>query len=496
MSENSAESRNSYRSILKGASLMGGTQIFQVLINLVRTKFVALILGPSGMGVASMFTSSSETLAMISKLGLDQAMVKEVAKHQEDPESMRTVARVSLTLIRIAGLCGLLFCALAAPWLSQITFGNEDYVWQFVLLSLSIYLTVTGGGYVSLLQGMRRLKAMSRVRVIGSVVALAACVPFYYFFGTRGIVPAMVIMSLAVYLYARFEVSRNLRGERVRISWREHNPIVRQMVVLGLLLMSSGMIMTLCGYVLNIIIRVTGGLTDVGLFNAANSLTLQYSGVVFSALALDYFPRLSALASDNCVMRDAVNRQTEVTCYLFTPMALGVLVLAPIVVQLLLTDSFMTIIPLVRWMVLGVLLKAVSFPMAYISFAKDNKRLFFWLEPIFGNALYITTAVAGYMMFGIMGIGYAMVIENLVVILVYYAVNSRVYGYRFSGKAMAAVAVTAGLGALAFLSTYIPDMVISYYAMAMCLVVSVAVSFLNLKKMFREDRKSKEDHQR
>ena len=51
MSKNKDE--NSYRSILKGTSVFGGVQVFQILINMVRGKFVALFLGPDGMGVSA-----------------------------------------------------------------------------------------------------------------------------------------------------------------------------------------------------------------------------------------------------------------------------------------------------------------------------------------------------------------------------------------------------------------------------------------------------------
>ncbi|HBC22142.1 MAG TPA: O-antigen translocase, partial [Porphyromonadaceae bacterium] len=49
---------NTYKSILKGNSIFGGMQMFQILISLVRGKFVAMFLGPAGMGMASLFTAT------------------------------------------------------------------------------------------------------------------------------------------------------------------------------------------------------------------------------------------------------------------------------------------------------------------------------------------------------------------------------------------------------------------------------------------------------
>ena len=59
-------SKNSYRSILKGTSIFGGMQVFLILINLVRGKFVAMFLGPEGMGISSLFNATANTVVKAS----------------------------------------------------------------------------------------------------------------------------------------------------------------------------------------------------------------------------------------------------------------------------------------------------------------------------------------------------------------------------------------------------------------------------------------------
>lgn len=45
------QDENSYSTILKRISAFGGVQAFNILVTLVRGKFVALFLGPEGMGL-------------------------------------------------------------------------------------------------------------------------------------------------------------------------------------------------------------------------------------------------------------------------------------------------------------------------------------------------------------------------------------------------------------------------------------------------------------
>ena len=48
------EERSRYRSSFGATVLFSGVQLFQILIKIVRSKFVALFIGPAGMGIHSL----------------------------------------------------------------------------------------------------------------------------------------------------------------------------------------------------------------------------------------------------------------------------------------------------------------------------------------------------------------------------------------------------------------------------------------------------------
>src|SRR5690606_5192291 len=88
------ESKNSYRQILKATSLFGGVQVFNILIAIVRSKFVALWIGPTGYGITTLLTSTLNLIVGMTNLGLDKSAVKEISFNytQENP------LKVSLTI--------------------------------------------------------------------------------------------------------------------------------------------------------------------------------------------------------------------------------------------------------------------------------------------------------------------------------------------------------------------------------------------------------------
>ena len=125
------------------------------------------------------------------------------------------------------------------------------------------------------------------------------------------------------------------------------------MLLLGITLMIASLLGTLANYILNTYIGRYGSLNDVGMYQAANSITNQYIGIVFTAMGLDYFPRLAAISQDNVKVKEMVNQQIEVVLFLMAPLCCFLILLAPLVIEVLLTKEFMGIISLIRWMGIG-----------------------------------------------------------------------------------------------------------------------------------------------
>ena len=64
------ENRNSYKQSLKATSLFGGVQIFNILIQIIRSKFAAVLLGPEGMGVMGLLNSTITMISSFTNCGL------------------------------------------------------------------------------------------------------------------------------------------------------------------------------------------------------------------------------------------------------------------------------------------------------------------------------------------------------------------------------------------------------------------------------------------
>lgn len=436
MNEEANKKENSFRSILKGTSIFGGVQVFNILISAIRLKLVAVILGPTGIGVAGIFNTASLTIQQFASLGLNLAVVKEIGASKNESEKLGNLLTAIRTLALMTALAGALICLCFPGLLSRFSFGEDSYGNSFMLLAAAVFFSIIGTAFMSVLQGLHEVNRLSKASLIGSTVGLLIGVPMYWLWGTDGIVPAMVVLSLSTCLWYFISLRKSLTTSSAPWKREIHLPILRKILIMGLILMSNDLFRNLANYIIIVYVRSAGDMDDVGFYQSCNTMTSQYSAIVFTAMAMDYLPRLSAAAGSNPRMCEVVNRQIEVVGLMIAPVACAVIFLAPWVIEILQTSEFIVATPLLRLLALAVAVRALMYPLGYIVFAKDNRRLFFWMESVGANILTLTLTCAGYHFFGLIGLGVAAIADCLICLMVYVLVNNKLYGYRLSSRGL------------------------------------------------------------
>lgn len=71
---------SSYGNILKNTGLFGGVQALNILVGVVRNKLVALILGPQGMGLMSLFNSTTKLVGDSTNFGIAMSGVRNISR--------------------------------------------------------------------------------------------------------------------------------------------------------------------------------------------------------------------------------------------------------------------------------------------------------------------------------------------------------------------------------------------------------------------------------
>jgi uncharacterized membrane protein len=147
--------RSTYIRNIKSAGLFGGVQIINIIIGLIKTKFVAILLGTNGFGMFSIFNSIVRMSGDITGLGIQTSGVKKISNSYE--ESRQALAH-SINSVRswsiFAALCGFLITLIMSPLFNFISFGkSENHLLELFFIPLAVSLTTLSGGEIAILKG-------------------------------------------------------------------------------------------------------------------------------------------------------------------------------------------------------------------------------------------------------------------------------------------------------------------------------------------------------
>jgi O-antigen/teichoic acid export membrane protein len=153
----------SYIDILKATTLFGGVQLFNIIVQIIRSKLIAVLLGPSGMGVIGLFTSAIGLISGITGFGLGTSAVKEIASAEnvQDKKKMEFISAIIKKIMLLTGVLGVVFTLFFSPILSQFTFNNRNYTVSFVILSITLLFIQLNSSNLVFLQGFRKLKELA-----------------------------------------------------------------------------------------------------------------------------------------------------------------------------------------------------------------------------------------------------------------------------------------------------------------------------------------------
>ena len=463
------EHDESYSHVLKYTGVFGGVQGLNVLVSLVRNKFVALLLGPGGMGLASLFNTTVSLISQTTILGLPVSAVKNLSEMVEKGDEERTSHFVNV--IRgwslLTALIGMLVCVVIGPFLSNTTFSWGDHSLHFIFLAPAVGLIAITGGETAILKSHRKLGAIAIVQIISVMASLLISVPIYYFFWQAGIVPVIVLMAFvtmcatlwySLRLYPlQLSGTRGILGEGM------------EMVRLGVAFTLAGIIGSGAEMVIRSYLNVTGDLEVLGLYNVGYMLTITYAGMVFSAMETDYYPRLSAVNNDIETTNLTVNRQMEVSLLIISPMLTALIVFLPILIPLLFSSEFIDVVTMAQVSVLAMFFKVLTLPVAYITLARGYSMTYLMLESVY-FVVFVVLIVLGYQHLGLLGTGVAITLAHVFDYAMINLYAYKKYGYRVSATVSRYAAVLLTLGFLAYACTILLDG-IAYWAVELAIVL-------------------------
>lgn len=472
--------RSSHREIFKSSAIIGSASAVIIVIGIVKVKFLAVLLGPAGIGLMGLYQNIMSMSATLASCGVDNSGVRQLAASASEQEMLAIVRRSLWFGNLLLGLLGMLILWTLREPVAVWVFGDASNVVDVGWIGIGVLLTLVAGSQTALLQGLRRISDLALVRIVSALVGAVLGIVLIWSLGDDGVLWFVLAAPGASVLIAGY-VARRLPRPQTDCDWEA---IARQwvaMLKLGIPFMFAGLLMLATQLVVRSLILRELGLEATGHFQAAWAISMTYIGFVLGAMSADYYPRLTAVIHDHPRANQLVSEQAEMALLLAGPVLLAMITLAPWVIHLLYADSFSPAIEVLRWQILGDILKVASWPMGFILLAKGRGGLFIVTEFTW-SIVYLGSVYVGIQHLGLLASGIAFLLAYLVGSIVVVSLASRLIGYVLYRKNVVFTTLLL-LAGMIISSLFVIHPVISYVVGGLSTITVGAYSFRQLDKL-------------
>ncbi len=361
----------------RNTALIAVSSVINILFSVVKNKFLAIFLGPSGIGKFGILSDFVGTVYSIGSFGVSNSGVQAIAK--ASTESNEAVKKTYNTLVFIYTILSVIIvtgvCVLA-PYISVLLIKNESLTWFLRIVSLSIAFKFRSAIQGNLITGLQRVGLLAKGTAMQGFIAMVVGIALGYFLGINA-VPYLVLSlgmgSWVVTFIQSRKILKELPTTKERFPIKQMFPIF----LIGISTTWSGVLESTVSIVSKGGIARKWGQDFVGYYQVAIGFTYTYISFITQSITSDYYPRLvTTISKGSDEVAKFVNHQISISMNLVTPILLIMLTFSKLFVTVLFSTKFLLASELINYTVAGTFILVVAWPIGYVFLAHRATKIY------------------------------------------------------------------------------------------------------------------------
>lgn len=442
------------RKLFSGAAFSLASIVAVQGITLLTTIIYARFLGPTNLGVLSVFWQISAVVLPLSNLGLGIALVRSIPEYQKkNPEDLEPLLSSAFWITVIAGLIVSVVYFVLADYLA-VLYGVPDLAVLIRISASLVIFTASLDLLSAFVQGFQRVKQLALLGIAARAISVPVVFYMTLTWGLVGVVLAGVVtLAMNLVIYSR-TVRSILKSEGIKVPWRRldyRNAL--KLLRTGLPLFAAFIVLRPALLFQSSLLALHISFADVGLFRVAMNL-FGIALVIPNALAVPLLPAVSEMYATGTRdrTRGHLNALLRITALLSLPIALVLALGSGFIIQILYGSDYLSASTLVFIISIAAFIEAIGILLENTLLGTGRTMLVFLLTVMQAVAI----GVGSYVLipaYGLLGIGYATLLNAIVYTVIVSAYLIRTKELSLDGiRASLALAVAAFLAATAIVA--------------------------------------------
>lgn len=397
--------------LLKTSVLNGIAVLVKTATMFILNKILAVYVGPSGYAAIGQFQNFIQMVTSFAGGSINTAVVKYTAEYGDNPTEQRKIWQNAGTIILALSIIFSLLIIVFQKPLSLYIFHSKEYQSVFIWFGIFLIFFNFNALFLAILNGKKEILKLVIANIAGSVFSLAITGFLAYQYHILG-----ALIALSIYQSIAFFITLALC---IKSDWfkfqflfgKIDKAIATKFGHYALMALVSVFFGNYTQIELRKLIINKFNITYAGYWDAMSRLSGGYLMLATTILSVYYLPRLSELREFKDI-KDEIFYGYKVILPLAILGSAFIYLFRETVVNLLFTKSFMPMLELLSWQLLGDIIKIGSWIISFVMLSKAMTKIFIVTEIIFALSIIPVTLIC-INFFGFKGIAIAFTLNCL-----------------------------------------------------------------------------------
>jgi O-antigen/teichoic acid export membrane protein len=378
--------------LVKVFSFTGLSTLIKLITGYVTVKFVASIIGPSGIALIGQLQNFSAIFTTFGAGGINNGVVKYVSENKEVDSELQKYLRNGFKItIYFSIFFGLLLILLSTD-LSKLILLDAQYNYVFICFGVSLLLISLNNYFLSILNGFKEFKKFVLINIITSLLGLIFTVSLVLLFQLKGALIATVSYQ-GVVVFITIYYLKKTSWFSAKMLWGVWNKdIVKKYFSYSLMAFVSAATQPVSQLLVRGFIIKNYSIESAGFWEGMNRISGLYLLFVTTSFSVYYLPKLSEIRNDK-ILKSEIIKTYKLMIPLVALSLLFVFLLKDIVINILFTEEFYPMKELFLWQLLGDFFKIMSWILAFVMVAKSMTKKYIFTEIFFSISLVLLSYI-------------------------------------------------------------------------------------------------------
>lgn len=400
---------------VKVFSLTSISTLVKMATGFVTIKFVAILVGPSGVAMLGQLQNFTQLTLLFSTGGINNGVTKYVSENKDDKNTIISVLSTSSWITLFLSIISGLILVILSKTISLVIFKDTKFSFVFIIFGFTVFLYAFNSLFLSILNGFKEFKKFVSISISSSIIGLLFTVFLVYFWNINGALIAVVTYQSVVVLITTMML---IKTHWFKISYlfnRFSKNVLKNLSSYTLMAFVSASLVPLNQLIIRSYITNNLGINYAGIWEGMNRLSQIYLTVFSSSLMIFYLPRLSELKDTDLIRKEIINTFKFLFPILLI-LTITIFATKGLIIKILFSKSFLEMKSLFLYQLIGDLFKIMSWILSINMIAKAMSKTFIIIEILF------SASIVGFSMlfvnqYGIIGATFAYMLNYILYFL-------------------------------------------------------------------------------